>query len=260
MLQEGEHIVNDQVALAKHDAASAIEQAVINGNIAGLTPEQRVVYYRNVCDSVGLNPFTKPFDYIILNSKLTLYAKKDATDQLRDKRKVNIVKLERERMEDIYTVTAYAVTADGRQDSSIGAVSIAGLRGDALANAIMKAETKAKRRVTLSICGLGMLDETEIETIPDARAPQITVKTVEPPAGNGHDDFEDMPGAQTERKCTEQQRKMMFSVWKKLYGDVDGFRTWLKENYHTEHTSEFTMAQASSVIEALQDVEAGQPA
>jgi len=27
----------------------------------------------------------------------------------------------------------------------------------------MKAETKAKRRVTLSICGLGMLDETEVE-------------------------------------------------------------------------------------------------
>jgi hypothetical protein len=34
-------------------------------------------------------------------------------------------------------------------------------------NALMKAVTKAKRRVTLSICGLGMLDETEVETIPD---------------------------------------------------------------------------------------------
>jgi len=38
------------------------------------------------------------------------------------------------------------------------------------------------------------------------------------------------------------------------------FRNWLKTNYNTEHTSELTMAQASSVIEALQDVEAGQPA
>ena len=36
----------------------------------------------------------------------------------------------------------------------------------ALANAIMKTETKAKRRATLSICGLGFLDESEIETIP----------------------------------------------------------------------------------------------
>jgi hypothetical protein len=33
-------------------------------------------------------------------------------------------------------------------------------------NGLMKAETTAKRRATLSILGLGMLDETEIETIP----------------------------------------------------------------------------------------------
>jgi hypothetical protein len=43
------------------------------------------------------------------------------------------------------------------------------LKGDALANALMKPETKAKRRVTLSIAGLGWLDETELETIRDAR-------------------------------------------------------------------------------------------
>jgi hypothetical protein len=29
----------------------------------------------------------------------------------------------------------------------------------------MKCETKAKRRVTLSICGLGMLDEAELDTV-----------------------------------------------------------------------------------------------
>jgi hypothetical protein len=34
------------------------------------------------------------------------------------------------------------------------------------ANTILKAITKAKRRVTLSICGLGWLDETEVEDIP----------------------------------------------------------------------------------------------
>jgi hypothetical protein len=48
-------------------------------------------------------------------------------------------------------------------------VSIAGLKGDALCNALMKSETKSKRRVTLSICGLGLLDESEVGTIKDAR-------------------------------------------------------------------------------------------
>ncbi|EOV0478051.1 hypothetical protein ACOIM4_001927, partial [Campylobacter coli] len=44
-----------------------------------------------------------------------------------------------------------------------GALNIKNLGGDNLANAIMKAITKAKRRVTLSICGLGMLDESELD-------------------------------------------------------------------------------------------------
>jgi hypothetical protein len=56
--------------------------------------------------------------------------------------------------------------ANGRTDESTGAVPIKGVHGEALANAFLKAETKAKRRVTLSICGLGLLDETELETIP----------------------------------------------------------------------------------------------
>ena len=53
----------------------------------------------------------------------------------------------------------------------------------------MKAVTKAKRRVTLSICGLGMLDETEVESIPGAKAVPVDPNTGElPPEGaaNGH--------------------------------------------------------------------------
>jgi hypothetical protein len=44
-------------------------------------------------------------------------------------------------------------------------VNISGLKGDNYANALMKCVTKAKRRVTLSIVGLGMLDESELDTI-----------------------------------------------------------------------------------------------
>jgi hypothetical protein len=52
------------------------------------------------------------------------------------------------------------------------------MRGD-FGNALMKAVTKAKRRLTLSICGLGMLDETEISSIPDATPVQVDVETGE---------------------------------------------------------------------------------
>jgi len=146
-----------------------MESVIVRGDLAKLQPEERAKYYSTVCRSVGLNPLTKPFEYLQLNGKLTLYARKDATDQLRQIHGVSLTIVSREQVGDVYVVTARATTASGRSDESIGAVSIGTLKGDALANALMKAETKAKRRVTLSICGLGLLDETELETIPGAQ-------------------------------------------------------------------------------------------
>ena len=72
---------------------------------------------------------------------------------------------------------AYAKGKD-REDVDFGAVSIKGLAGDALVNAKLKAITKAKRRVTLSICGLGFLDETEIDTIPTAQPAAIEAAVI----------------------------------------------------------------------------------
>jgi hypothetical protein len=152
---------------------SAIEQVLIAGDLSKLTSEQRVSYYNKVCESLGLNPLTRPFEYITLSGKLTFYARKDCTEQLRNSRKVSVGIVSREVTEGVYVVTAHASDASGRSDESIGAVPIDKLTGEARANAFMKAETKAKRRVTLSFCGLGMLDETETETesIPGATFP-----------------------------------------------------------------------------------------
>lgn len=160
----------------KHDL-SVIEQVVMQGDLSKLDPTQRVTYYHKVCESLGLNPYTKPFDYISLNGKLQLYARKDATEQLRSIKNISIDGLEGRVVDDLFIVKAKASMPNGRKDESSGAVSIGFLKGDAKANAIMKAETKAKRRVTLSIGGLGFLDETEIETIPMAVKVNVDMKT-----------------------------------------------------------------------------------
>lgn len=138
-----------------------IEQVLIKGDLNQLNEEQRLSYYKQVCESVGLNPLTRPFDFLVLNNKLTLYAKRDATDQLRKLQQISIKVVDRKKIDEVYVVTAQASTPTGRTDESTGAVTVGHLKGDALANAFMKAETKAKRRVTLSICGLGLLDESE---------------------------------------------------------------------------------------------------
>lgn len=155
--------------LTKTDSASIAERVMIVGDLTQLSSKERVDYYTAVCESMGLNPLTRPFDYITLNGKLTLYAKKDAADQLRKKNGVSIGKPDIEQIDDLIIVTVVATDATGRTDSDIGVVKRSDMRGD-VANAMMKAITKAKRRVTLSICGLGFLDETEAEAIPGAAA------------------------------------------------------------------------------------------
>ena len=141
------------------------EVALVKGDLASLNDTERLDYVNNLCKSLNLNPLTKPFEYITLNGKLTLYTTKSATDQLRTNYKVSFLSSEKSVINDILSVVVKVKTPDGREDFATGAVSIKGLGGDNLANAIMKAETKAKRRATLSICGLGFLDESELESI-----------------------------------------------------------------------------------------------
>lgn len=141
-----------------------MEKVLLTGDLATLSPNQRLSYYESVSRSLGLNPLTKPFEYITLNGKLTLYARKDCTEQLRRRYNISLTILSREITDGCIIVTAQAKMPNGRQDESIGSVVLPS-SGEARANAMMKAETKAKRRVTLSICGLGMFDESEMDSV-----------------------------------------------------------------------------------------------
>jgi len=154
--------------LAYQTQGTVIESVVIGGDLSRLTAEQRVEYYKTVCESMNLNPYTRPFDYITLNGKLTLYARKDAADQLRKIHGVSIDDVEINEVGDSYFVKVKGHDNTGRADVEIGVVSKKDMQGN-IANVQMKAVTKAKRRLTLSICGLGWLDETEVETIPNAQ-------------------------------------------------------------------------------------------
>lgn len=169
--------------LAPASAAGEImESVLLKGDLSKLTAEERASYYNAVCKSVGLNPLTRPLEYITLQGKLTLYARRDCADQLRKINGISIQIVSRELSDGLLVVHARATDKTGRTDEDFGAVSFAGLKGDVAANAILKCITKAKRRVTLSISGMGFLDETEVETIPDAQT--VTVAPAKP-AGNG---------------------------------------------------------------------------
>ena len=181
---------------------------VLNGDLSRLKPAQKVEYYQAFCNRVGLDPATQPFRLLTLNGKQILYCDRGGTAQLNKRHEVSHKIVERKREEDIYSVIANASTPDGRQTESIGAVSVMGLKGEALANAMMKAETKAKRRSTLDLLGLGMLDESEIGSLPPG-----AIQANEAVADNGKPqlpaDFQDVPNDKSKRedKGIEIQRQ-----------------------------------------------------
>ena len=149
-----------QSQTSNHDLISAV---IINGDLSKLSPQQRVEYYNGYCERLGLDPYTKPFDLLRLNGREILYCTRSGAQQLNKLHNVSHAITSRDTNQDagVYLVTSRACLPDGRCTESIGAVNIAGLKGEAYANAIMKAETKAKRRATLDLLGLGVLDETE---------------------------------------------------------------------------------------------------
>ena len=161
-----------------------VEQSLIEGNLANLTPEKRVMLYMATCKSLRLNPLTKPFCFILVSDwensteKLILYAAKNCTDQLRAIYGITTVpgSLKQWREEGMLKASISMRMKTGRTDSDIAVIPMERysrkhnrsytLSGAQLANAEMHVVTKAKRRTTLSLCGLGgIVDESELDTM-----------------------------------------------------------------------------------------------
>ena len=149
-----------------------VASLIINGDIAKLNNIQRVEYISKLCERIGVDPLTQPFKILKLGGREVLYADKGCAQQLCMVHKISTEIVKKEKIEDIYVVTVRAKIGDRFTDED-GAVTIGTMKGDNLANALMKAVTKAKRRAVLALCGLGMLDESELETI---KAPKEEVE------------------------------------------------------------------------------------
>lgn len=223
-------------------------QALMAGGDCGrLSPEQKNAYYVARCDAAGLDYRAQPFAFMRLNGKEVLYALKAATDQLAAKHGVRMTIVSQATEDGIRVVTVRAEAKDGRVTEEIGALPIKGLTGEAMSNALMKCVTKAKRRAVLSLCGLGLLDETEVESIPNA-APVVEtapVVVVDPP--------KPAPPAQV-----KPPPAYVAALWKRCH---DAHGSEAREKLHTAAIAamgenyppsrEWTKAQADSVESVL---------
>lgn len=136
--------------------ADVVEKALMVGDFSKMDAQTRVSYYLAVCQSAGLNPMTRPFIPMKTQSgEVVLYATRECAEQLRAKHRVSLRIVSREKFDGLYCVTVEGKLPDGRSEEAQGIVEIASLKGQALGNSLMRCESKAKRRVTLALCGLG---------------------------------------------------------------------------------------------------------
>lgn len=148
-------------------------------DLADLDEDQRRKYYRDACkffgvpDNLNLLAFIKMVPDDGSKPRTVLYAKKGATDIIRQNRGITTLELTRDSVELPGIISYLAVGKDktDRVERAVGAVGIEGLSGKRLASAVMTAQTRAIRRMTLQFVGGGILDEAEVE------AGQLTTAT-----------------------------------------------------------------------------------
>jgi hypothetical protein len=174
--------------LVKSNDLDAIKQLLFYGDLSALSQEEKGKYLFALCNSLGVNPWTKPFDFLPINGKLVLYANKGAAAQLAEVKQITSELLYEgplrmgpdAYMKEIYQVTMKFTDPSTRVSYETGTVWIGGLSGEAASNRAMVAWTKCKRRGILSHAGLGFPDESELDSIPEVRARQQSPRIIQP--------------------------------------------------------------------------------
>jgi hypothetical protein len=168
----------------RNTTKATIEQIILGGDLTSLTAVERVHYYVELCSYLGLDAIAHPFDYIKSKGKLSLYINAAGTAQLRKLHNISLKIIRRETIEEVHIVTVVAIAPNGRSEESSGMVSIAKLTGEDKCNAMLKAETKAKRRATLSVCGLGWIADTDSPVKAEFYDPPLNIVPPKLPASD----------------------------------------------------------------------------
>jgi hypothetical protein len=95
-------------------------------------------------------------------NKLVAYARKGTTDILRGIHGIDVTSLVKDDGPGYVAFTATGKNQEGRQEIAMGAHSVQGLLGERHAYAVMTAQTRALRRLTLQFVGGGLLDSSEV--------------------------------------------------------------------------------------------------
>lgn len=156
----------DLVPLDRDAAASAMEHVLATGDLIQFTPKQRVGYYLWLCQKLAIDSTSRPFDWLTLDGRLVFYPNRSCAEQLRRRHQISIELVRKEVVGDLFCVEVKGWRPNGQVDFASKYVALRDTRGNRLAgqqyaNALMKAESGAKRRLTFSLVGLSTVPDTE---------------------------------------------------------------------------------------------------
>jgi len=180
-----------------------MREFVMTGDLSAIAKQDRPGLVMALCRYIGVDPIERPFSVFKDGKREVLYANRACTSALCRVRRISreVIAVEEKTIAGQLVIFAKAratMLSTGRYDESTGVVPVMvddkvwdeqarrkvskGWRmpdPNEAANLPMKAETKAKRRAVLDLVGLGLTDESEIDTIKGARIAQINMETGE---------------------------------------------------------------------------------
>lgn len=190
-------------ALATIDMnAAGVREYFRSGNVAQLTQEEKDFVLSKLCERYGLDPILRPFDLISFQGSAKFYMTASATNQLANLKGLTreIIDLSIDEAKLLAKCTVVVRDPQGRSETANAFIAVSKflpptkdnpqmrkvmLEGEDLANALMKLETKAKRKATLSF--FGVMDAgadyedrpTATQIQPDVSRPQVMADVAE---------------------------------------------------------------------------------
>src|SRR5271168_2228129 len=197
-------------------------------NLESLNEKERQEYVLNICKYLQVPPELNLIVLVYIDDgegprRLVAYAKRGATEIIRNNLEINVIDLTSEERHGSIVFYATGKDSKGRQEKAVGSKYIAGLTGRELDNAIMTAQTRAVRRMTLQFAGAGVLDESEVnsavavEVIPAVQVPVAVQPMVEPnsaagcvapEAGNSQLEYSQLAREKQQEEWEKQQEEM----------------------------------------------------
>lgn len=155
-------------------------------DLEDMNENQRQDYVKAVCQHLGVPDNLNLVRLTYYDEgdgprRLVCYAKRGATEIVRDRLGINVIGLDSKEVGGSIVFTATGKNNTGRQEMSTGSKYIKDLVGRPLDDAIMTAQTRAVRRMTLQFTGTGILDESEVNPNETVEL-KNTTQTVVPPA------------------------------------------------------------------------------